>query len=53
MKYSFRWYVLRWLLSIAMIIDGVVGMISLGFWWTTIELRIDSALSSEFERINK
>ena len=32
MEYSFKWYFLRWILRIAQFFDGMIGIITLGFY---------------------
>ena len=52
MKYSIKWYWLRWLCGIAQIVDGVAITVTFGFWWPSVGLKIESTFMNEFEKLN-
>lgn len=52
MKYSIKWYVLRWICGIALIVDGIAITASFGFWNPDVSLKIYSSFMTEFERLN-
>jgi len=52
MKYSKKWYLLRWLCGVARIVEGLAITVTLGFWNPDIALKVDSAFMSEFEKLN-
>ena len=39
MEYSFKWYFLRWILRIAQFFDGMIGIITLGFYCPDLTFR--------------
>jgi len=52
MKYSKKWYLLRWLCGVARIVEGIAITVTLGFWNPDIALKVDSAFMTEFEKLN-
>lgn len=50
MKYSIKWYFLRWITGLAYMVDGLTGFLTLGFWGTSFNLDALDAFLNETDR---
>lgn len=49
-KYSIKWYFLRWVIGFAYASDGLARIFTLGFWNPSLGLVADVAFLTESER---
>lgn len=42
MKYNLEWYLLRWLVSVAYLVDGLFGTLIFGFWSPDVHLSAEA-----------